>query len=467
MKQNYLIIKVFLISVGIFLSANTIHALTGSQIIEVADNYRTFTWTCNTWNARPENRVIAWNPEKTNGGRDIRYPFYPAGVEIGPDPDGTGPQVAPTATGSYVGIAYAWGLRETGEVFDEKLSKKKSDGTGYLAGNIDNSIPFYNKWHDYTGIDCSGFVANCVGIPIILRSGSAKYALWHLGTVHLITEKFTDVINWTETHKGDILIKYEAGGGHVALIKSRNGVTAEAIDASPNSIKSGGKIISADPRVKNCSFTWYSDADIRRSDGGTGYQPRRFTPPYLKKVKVLKENIENDVAKHILVYEGEWKEAGSGKELSITKNNILNAGRYYVELEFSKAMAVSTTAYSGTWENIAIKVRSGSKEVEIKGIEDKSINRVYFNQGKKIFNGWVEQEKMDIAEVFNKWVGVVDISEFSGEVRIYVDAKSLMQDRLDTNPGTKAERTEEGGWRKNNLQFTILNFQLKGKEKRI
>lgn len=289
-------------------------------------------------------------------------------------------------------------------------------------------------------------MANAVGITILVRSSS--YNIWHISAKHLQKEKFTDAMTFGELRKGDILVKDE----HVALVADKPvGNNVDVIEAA---VKWDDGYKS---KVIDNIYTRGGDGIIVRGHEplSKNYQPRRFSPPYLKRVRVLKEDIENGVANHILTYEVEWKEGTGGKELNKIAEAIMDAGRYYIELEFSKAMAVSVTAYTGGWERILVKARSGSKEAEIKGIEDKSINRGYFNSGKKIFNGWIGQERMDIAEVFNKWVGEVDINGFAGEVGIEVDATSLMQDRLDSNPATIAERTEEGGWRKN-------NFQLKG-----
>ena len=109
MKNKNLITRVFLCVVGIFLFSNFSYALTGTQIVENADNYRTFTWTCNDWNARPLNCDGLYDPNDIEGTHDPRYPFWPEGEPIGRNPDGS---FIP-ATGSYTGVAYAYGLRET------------------------------------------------------------------------------------------------------------------------------------------------------------------------------------------------------------------------------------------------------------------------------------------------------------------------------------------------------------------
>jgi hypothetical protein len=110
MKQN-LTITIFLILVKLLLVSNNVFSLSGLKIIENADSYRTFNWICNTRNARVENRDNKW--ETTNS----LYPFIAKGEPIGPDPDGPeGPLPAPTSTGEYTGVAYAWGVREMAEI---------------------------------------------------------------------------------------------------------------------------------------------------------------------------------------------------------------------------------------------------------------------------------------------------------------------------------------------------------------
>jgi len=107
MRKKYLIMKIFLIVMGVFLFSNNVIALPGSVIIENAENYRTFTWTCNSWNARPLNNDGLYDPNNISGTHDPRYPFWPAGEPIGRNPDGS----PILATGSYTGVAYGWGLK--------------------------------------------------------------------------------------------------------------------------------------------------------------------------------------------------------------------------------------------------------------------------------------------------------------------------------------------------------------------
>jgi len=216
--SHYSIIKklVFFGLLFALLSVKT-WGLNGNEIVANATQYLTWIWTCNPENARIENRIIRWDRTLPNGGRNALYPFYPQGVEIGPDPDGNGPLAAPTATGQHTGVPYAWGLRETTEMFggSDGRSGKLTwayAGKRMLAGNHNNtykndSVNKYKLWAEYTGIDCSGLVWNATGMPALPRA-SNPYSLCRFNTTHIMNDNglFSDAIGWDVLKKGDILI---------------------------------------------------------------------------------------------------------------------------------------------------------------------------------------------------------------------------------------------------------------------
>lgn len=270
MITRYLKINlIIIIIIQIFL--NYSYALTGTEIINNANDYKNHSWICNSWNARPVNTVIKWNYDDPtgNGGRDIRYPFYPQGVEIGPDPDGEGPLAAPTATGQYTGIAYGWGLGDTIGKYDAKLGSRKPE---FLVGNYTDEINIQM----YVGVDCSGFLARCIGFPVLKVNPShptlGNYYILHPTTSDFMEEIFTDEIEWEEIKKGDILIRryYEEDKngdgrissnekhyGHIGIALGKpNGTTAgsevEAIDASSNEVRHNG--VKLPPIVATCTY---------------------------------------------------------------------------------------------------------------------------------------------------------------------------------------------------------------------
>ena len=455
MNYKYLTVKIVLKVLIILILSNNINALSGTQIIDKANDYKNHPWICNDWNARSENKIIEWDPKKPNGGRDIRYPFYPKGVELGPDPDGEGPLAAPTATGQHTGVAYGWGLRETREVFDEKLTKIKSDGTGYLAGNHDKTYEKESEanlrwrlWYDYTGIDCSGLVWNSMGLPPLPRS-SSPYSLCRFNTTHIMNQNgiFSDEIEWDTLKKGDILIK----DGHVAIVSSSpagNRVNVIEAGVKWSEVAGGYK-----PQVVENYYEKTNNTIFRgRETNSTGYQPRRFSPPYLKRLALYVPVIKDGkVDSYTKIYEREWrnKTDGSGLEIvDIIPPEVVQSDELYVEAEFTKAMAVHTD-YGSLWENTEIKMgKTYQTSLEFSPINTEKKEIIdEFNSGKKIEDGWGNGYEIDNGVVFTKWIGKIETKYFEpGEYNIYVSAKSLMQDELDSNPATKAKRTDEGGW---------------------
>lgn len=487
MKQSYLVIRIFLMVVGIFLLGKTINALTGSQIIKNADNYRTFTWTCNTRNARPANRIIAWNYNDStgNGGRDIRYPFYPKGVEIGPDPDGPeGPLPAPTATGEYTGVAYASDEisgtgNDTLENYDKKLESKDP---AYLVGFYKIEGIEQPPYQYYAGIDCSGLVQRCWSFPPVSFNKNVQYGLLRITTNHLLLPEnlFSDPIDWNEIKKGDLLIRREyisedgnTKSGHVGIATSSpNGNEVNAIDASDNT--GFHDVINHPPIVGTCTYTLvkipYNIKDtnpIQRSDGGKRYKPRRISPPYVKSVRIYNPVYSDD--KKTLnnlnkIYEKGWIEVIDentneiiARKVVLIKDNPGDCNKLIMEIKFSKAMALRS---ADDWENISVFVKTAQGELikvhPLKSTdfyEDKlnNKNKEKFNN---IYNGWADAvavyEENKYFRFYSKWIGYIeeeDLKGYSGELTLEISAKSLMQDGLDSDPTTIAKRTPEGGWK--------------------
>lgn len=450
-KKNGLILGLILLTV-------TLYAKTGNEIVATAETYRDHSWKCNTWNARPENTD---NNRYTN---NYNYPFWPENQPY----QEFGSTELKISTGQYTGVAYGWGLRETREVFDEKLEKIKSDGTGYLAGNHDKTYEKESEanlrwrlWYDYTGIDCSGLVWVSTGMPQLPRQ-SSPYSLCRFNTTHIMNQNgiFSDEIEWNALKKGDILIK----DGHVAIVSSSP--AGNRVNVIESGVKWSEVAGGYKPQVVENYYEKTANTIIRgRETNSTGYQPRRFSPPYLKRLAIYVPVIKDGkVDSYTKIYEREWrnKTDGSGLEIAdIIPPGVVQSDELYVEAEFSKAMAVHTD-YGSSWENTEIKIGKtyqtslafSSINTEKKEIIDE------FNSGKKIEDGWGNGYEIDNGKVYTKWIGKIETKYFEpGEYNIYVDATSLMQDALDSNPATKAKRTDAGGWSKVK-QLSIKNYQL-------
>lgn len=281
MKQIHLTTKIFLVAAGILLSSIFSYALTGTRIVENADNYRTFRWTCNSWNVRN------LNSDGNYRTLDPLYPFIAKGEPIGEDPDLEGPLAAPTATGIYNAIPYAWGVGDTiidingvAATFGPKLVSKDPV---FLAGNFIDEVNI----HYYAGVDCSGLLSRCIRFPVIKVNPSEKkvgdYYLLRPTTVDFFGSLFVDDIKWSEIRKGDILIrepyeevingKRKQHDGHVGIATNAPsgnivGSSVDAIDASSNTYLDG-----VPPIVTTCKYELFNTNDnavdkIHRSDGG-------------------------------------------------------------------------------------------------------------------------------------------------------------------------------------------------------
>jgi hypothetical protein len=90
------------------------------------------------------------------------------------------------------------------------------------------------------------------------------------------------------------------------------------------------------------------------------------------------------------------------------------------------------------------------KRISISVLESNTNNNNFFNNGAALYNGWGNPTPVDSGTVYTKWVGCanVDVSSATvfGQNILSVDAASLMQDKLDSNPATIPQRNDAGGW---------------------
>lgn len=194
MKINNKFKKVYITIFMLFIlyTDNTI-ALTGSEIIKRANQYLTLRWQCNPWNAYEvidsKGNILKSNRDPDPNNDINEYPFYPQGACYLDENN-----IPRISNGLYIGMAYAWGLRESPKVFIEKLRKINYNGTGYMAGN---HVKTYKKkseenlrwrlWYYYTGIDCSGLVWNSMGFPKLSRP-SSPYSLCRFNTTNIMDQ---------------------------------------------------------------------------------------------------------------------------------------------------------------------------------------------------------------------------------------------------------------------------------------
>ena len=90
-----------------------IFALDGATIISNATGYLDHEWTCNDWNARTSNAdAQSWR------NNDMRYPFFSIGAAIGEDAQ---QNFIYKQDATYTGMAYAWGVCDTKEIYNNKL----------------------------------------------------------------------------------------------------------------------------------------------------------------------------------------------------------------------------------------------------------------------------------------------------------------------------------------------------------
>lgn len=473
MKRLYLIIKILLM-IGVYLSfLINIYALPGTEIIENANQYLTWVWKCNNWNARDLNKDNNW---ETN---DYRYPFWPENIEYKHPVTG----IRTVSTGSYTGVAYASRAMmgaDTIENYNKKLKERNPEFlVGYYKTKGINEIDHIY----YAGVDCSGFLSRCIGFPVLKVNPTGdlgEYYILRPTTSDFVKNIFSDVIPWESIVKGDILIREEyidengdRKPGHIGIAMGKpNGTTAgsevEAIDASSNEARHNG--VKLPPIVATCTYKFVNPGDavdeIHRSDGGKRYKARRLNPPYCKRVRIKKPIYSDDRSKVIsyrTIYDYKWDDSKTPREKIMRIDNAVEQGEAYIELYFTKGMAVRTNK-GGSWENIEVTCSKGEKVIKVIGIKDSNENKKEFNEGGsdiKIFNGWCNGEAIGGGDgyAYAKWVGKLDTEwseDFIGQFTLNISAISLMQDALDSNPATKAVRTEGGGWSKVR-QLSIIN----------
>jgi hypothetical protein len=323
MIQNNLKTKILFFIVFIILLSNSIRALTGVKIIENASQYLTWRWYCNEYNAREGyvNGEYKSNRDENPKNNDVRYPFYSKGAKY---IDERG--VIQESDGYNTGVAYAWGLRDTIEIFGngkesdkEKGGKLSNTEHTYLAGLLPPDIDeegtkTKNKPWDkhYTGMDCAGFVANCIGLPVIRNQ--REYWIWHPGTVHFMQDYFADEITWDNLVKGDILVKKE----HVALVTS-SPTEQNQVEVIESAVR-WDKVYAS--RVTKNTYTKVDGGIVRDHEPNSSktYIPRRFNPPYAKRVSIYQEiNVNGEVTGYEKIYEKYWVEKSdkTGREIKI------------------------------------------------------------------------------------------------------------------------------------------------------
>ncbi len=448
----------------------------GNDVVEVAKSYRDHKWKCSITNARVFTNTLHADISNVDGSdrnNATPFPFFPDGVGA---VDNSG-NVVPAGY-LYTGVPYGYGLRDSLEIMGDggrqltggKLLSNLTPNRRpqCLAGgynviydsNLVNNPPYPNyrppingeyEMYDYTGIDCSGLVANCYGIPLIVKTNGIA---WHPGVGHLANDIFSDPLMWNEIGPGDLIIRPLANKNHVAIaIEPPSANTLNTIDASDNQYLSGNM-----PRVFNCAYTLktnanYESCNIERSDGGENYKPRRMSPPYLKKVKLEQitfedfNKVDKTPADWKTVYAAEWPvtKDSNGIEtargpMSITKTGNIGSGKIRITLFFSKAMTVK---YYGQWrkEKISVGLKKNAKDSKF---------TVEFKPDS--VDGWFDPMEVDAGgTVYTKWTGSCELSDeearkYSDKYFLFVEAHSLMQDKLDRDPETVAKRTSDGKW---------------------
>lgn len=392
---------------------NTIYSLTGGQIINNAEGYLNFKWTCNDANARAENRDD--NADTNN----YLYPFWPDGEPY----KESGSSTPKIWSGQHTGVPYAWGLRETTTMFggshgtSGKLTWTYA-GEHVLAGNHDktyedkstdsaakkqeNANNRYRLWSEYTGIDCSGLVWNAAGMPALPRA-SSPYSLCRFNTGHIMNGNgmFSDPIEWDEIQKGDILIK----DGHVAITSSNP--ANNRVNVIEAAVKWSGDAGGYKPQVVENYYEKNSTTIFRgRETGSTGYQPRRLSPPHIKRLTVYVPVIKNGlIDNYEKVIENEWrmKSDNSGLELvSVIDAKPVYSDKMFVEIEFTKAMCVKPD-HADSWQEITVSVKSGLDSAKVlkalNGGDTKLLTKC--NSGTKLDDGWGKATNIGDGKVYD------------------------------------------------------------------
>ncbi len=229
-----------------------------------------------------------------------------------------------------------------------------------------------------------------------------SYNVWHPSAGHLMADYFSDSIKWEKLAQGDILVK----DSHIALVSglplenNEVAVIESAIKWDNQSYKSA---VISNEYVKDSNTIFRKHESVSR-----GYNPRRFSPPILKKLQIYKSNIINNIPYHECIYTAEWNDKN---ELSRPRC-IMTQGKYYFVLEFSKAMAVKRSDINRgeyTTPNVFISsqtLENQSKSLKVTNVDNGYYNIQFFNSGKELYDGWGNQ--IDIPVIFNKKNIVID-----------------------------------------------------------
>lgn len=156
--------------------------VTRGRAVKTARSYAEMTWMPEARNRRhgPDSQgVIVHTPDASRGWDGASHGWWKPGVKA-------------------KGMPYMWGGFDTPESFCEKLV------AGYRAGDVGNAAKRATgdagTSAESCGIDCSGFVSRCWGLP---RPYSTR-------ELHKICDRLA---NWDDLKPGDILLNHR----HVVL----------------------------------------------------------------------------------------------------------------------------------------------------------------------------------------------------------------------------------------------------------
>ncbi len=153
------------------------------------------------------------------------------------------------------GMAYKWGGFDTPQSFQQGLlsGKKAGDIANSYKIRLDNDAIS----QDSVGIDCSGFISRCWGLPR-----------------HFSTREFpgiSDPIAWDDLRAGDIILK----PGHVLMFAARRGDYVIGYEAGPIPIWS----------ARRCAIR----ISYLKGDGYSPWRYKHMTTPKVSKNEVQYE----------------------------------------------------------------------------------------------------------------------------------------------------------------------------------
>ncbi|HRQ44615.1 MAG TPA: cellulose binding domain-containing protein [Candidatus Goldiibacteriota bacterium] len=265
-------------------------------------------------------------------------------------------------------------------------------------------------------------------------------------------DMFTEEIEWEELKKGDILIK----SSHVAIVSD------SPKEEKINVIESAKRWIPEPDyvsRVVSNTYTKETNGKIVRDHepySTTSYKAHRFYPPYVKQVSIYQEVIvDGRIEKYELFYRRVWSEKDDQTGLELKKNissGIGFTGKLIFEIQFSKAMALKTEKSDYIWQDIDVKIGNtldAAKQITAVHEGNQKL-RILSNNGIALYHGWGTKSDIDNGSVFTKWIGeiVIDDNDEKNlrENILYINARSLAQDKLDVNPSSLPKRKSDGAW---------------------